>query len=82
MNERIKKLADSADWLADNKIQTPGEYHPDWHDVRDEFFTELILSDIENILDDLYRATPLEQAAVLLTLDENIKKHFYGVENV
>ncbi len=45
-----------------------------------EKYAELILQDIDRIVDDLYHAMPLEQAAVLLTLDENIKQHFYGVE--
>jgi hypothetical protein len=43
MNERIKQLAEQADDYADNKIQMPGEYHPDWHDIRDEKFAELIV---------------------------------------
>jgi hypothetical protein len=43
MNERIKLLAEQADEYADNKIQMPGEYHPDWHDIRDEKFAELIV---------------------------------------
>jgi hypothetical protein len=43
MNERIKQLAEQADDYADNKIQMPGEYHPDWHDIRDEKFAELII---------------------------------------
>ena len=41
---------------------------------------EDVLSNIDKIIDDLYHSMPLEQAAVLLTLDENIKEHFYGVE--
>jgi hypothetical protein len=43
-------------------------------------FAELILQDIDKIVDDLYHALPLEQSGVLLTLDENIKEHFYGVD--
>jgi len=43
MNERIRKLAEQADKLADNEIQMPGEYHPDWSDVRDQKFAELIV---------------------------------------
>ena len=43
-----------------------------------EKFAELILQDIDRIVDELYHAMPLEQASVLLTLDENIKEHFYG----
>jgi hypothetical protein len=45
MNERIKLLAEQADNFADDKIQMPGEYHPDWHDVRDEKFAELIIEE-------------------------------------
>ena len=44
-------------------------------------FTQLILAEVDAIIDDLYHAMPLEQAAVLLTLDENIKGHFYGTSN-
>ena len=43
MNERIRQLAEQADEYADTKLQMPGEYHPDWHDVRDEKFAELIV---------------------------------------
>ena len=43
MNERIQQLAEQADEYADTKLQMPGEYHPDWHDVRDEKFAELIV---------------------------------------
>ena len=41
---------------------------------------EDVLCNIDKIVDDLYHAMPLEQAAVLLTLDENIKQHFYGIQ--
>ncbi|CAB4163829.1 hypothetical protein UFOVP1146_185 [uncultured Caudovirales phage] len=45
MNERIRQLAELADEYTDNKIQMPGEYHPDWHDVRDEKFAKLIVEE-------------------------------------
>jgi hypothetical protein len=45
MNERIQQLAEQADEYTDNKIQQPGEYHPDWHDIRDQKFTELIVKE-------------------------------------
>ena len=51
MNERIKLLAEQADEYADNKIQMPGEYHPDWHDTRDEKFAELIVRECVEICD-------------------------------
>ena len=49
MNERIRELAEQADNFADDKIQMPGEYHPDWHDVRDEKFAELIVEECAGI---------------------------------
>ena len=51
MNERIKELAEQADNFADDKIQMPGEYHPDWHDVRDEKFAELIIDECLRMCD-------------------------------
>jgi hypothetical protein len=51
MNERIKQLAEQADEYADTKLQMPGEYHPDWHDVRDEKFAELIVKECVHWID-------------------------------
>lgn len=48
MNERIKELAELADDYADEYIQMPGEYHPDWNTVRDIRFAELIIKDCVN----------------------------------
>lgn len=45
MNERIRELIEQADEYTDNKIQMPGEYHPDWHDIRDEKLAELIVKE-------------------------------------
>ena len=76
MNERIKQMAEQADNFADDKIQMPGEYHPDWHDVRDEKFAELIVQEC------------MEQASIgnghgnnqwdraLTFAAKNIKEHF------
>lgn len=74
MNERIKVLMEQAiiPFKDENLIEC---YH-----FSKEKFAELILQDIDRIVDELYHAMPLEQAAVLLTLDENIKEHFYGVK--
>lgn len=38
----IQTLADEADENADQQIQCPGEYHPDWHSVRDSLFARAI----------------------------------------
>jgi len=50
VNERIRKLAEQADKLADNQIQMPGEYHPDWGDVRDQKFAEMIVRECAGII--------------------------------
>ena len=49
MNERIRELAEQADEYADYELQMPGEYHPDWHDIRDEKFAELIVQECAEI---------------------------------
>jgi arginine decarboxylase-like protein len=49
MNERIRELADQADVLADNVIQMPGEYHPDYGRVWNEKFAELIVRECADI---------------------------------
>mgnify|MGYP007090096960 CR=1 FL=1 len=90
MNNRWKELAEQAgaDFMRRinyNNLEGK-EYEEDAGVIFEstesfEKFAELILQDIDNIVNDLYHAMPLEQAAVLLTLDENIKEHFYGVED-
>jgi hypothetical protein len=53
MNEQIQKFAEQADLFADSKLQMKGEYHPDWHDIRDEKFAELIVRTCIAKCDDL-----------------------------
>lgn len=86
MNEVIKQLAVEA---AEYAVVTPSDVNleSETEDAKVSIpanfiakFSELILQDIDKIVDELYHAMPLEQAAVLLTLDENIKEHFYKVE--
>jgi len=43
MNELIQKFAEQADLFADSKLLMKGEFHPDWHDIRDEKFATLIV---------------------------------------
>ena len=72
MNERILELADKA--IED----MPGAWN-----IPDEFckkFAELIVEECRNVVSDVYRKTPLEICGPLLTADEEIAKHFYGVE--
>jgi hypothetical protein len=95
MNERIRELADQADVLADNVIQTPGEYHPDYGRVWNEKFAELIVREcIEQCQRewyDLNNTKPVEnetardigirvgQKTGVLKCINQINKHF-GVE--
>lgn len=51
MNELIRELAEQADLFADSKLQMKGEYHPDWHDIRDEKFAELIVRECAKLAD-------------------------------
>jgi hypothetical protein len=82
MNERIRELAEQAgiDFFNSTDPEYCGrEYCEAWTEQQQKF-AELILQDIDKIVNDLYHALPLEQAGVLLTLDENIKEYFYGVK--
>lgn len=40
--EDIIRFGEQADEVADRKIAMRGEYHPDWHQVRDEAFAKLV----------------------------------------
>ena len=40
--EDIIRFGEQADEAADRKIKMRGEYHPDWHEVRDQKFAELV----------------------------------------
>ena len=46
----IETFSEMADGYADLKTNMPGEYHPDWHIIRDTRFAELILTDVLDIL--------------------------------
>jgi hypothetical protein len=38
----IIRFGEQADEAADRKIKMRGEYHPDWHEVRDQKFAALV----------------------------------------
>ena len=38
----IIRFGEQADEAADRKIKMRGEFHPDWHQVRDEAFAALV----------------------------------------
>jgi len=73
MNERILELAIEARKYAESK--------PDIYQVAyDKKFAELIVEECRTVVNELYHKTPLELCGPLLTADEEIAKHFYGVE--
>lgn len=43
IKEIALRIGEEADDYADAKLQSKGEFHPDWHTVRDEYFTEALI---------------------------------------
>ena len=70
MNGQIIKFSEQADDYAD-KVLSLGEFHPNWHDVRDEKFAELIVRECAN-----YASRNWEHGHLLA---EDLKVYF-GVE--
>jgi hypothetical protein len=55
--DEIIEMADKADAEADKVLNMKGEFHPNWHEVRDEIFAKLValryqkkIADLENII--------------------------------
>lgn len=40
--EQVIAWSEQADDHADKTLQCQGEYHPDWHEVRDAYFATLV----------------------------------------
>ena len=78
MNDRIEKLSEQADDYADDYLGTPGEFHPNWHTVRDNKFAELI---IEESIIDFYRRylDTTSNEDITVQVDRYIRDHF-GIE--
>jgi len=79
MNERIRELAR----LARNWAHLGGfaQIPRSRTDVLfEQKFAELIVEECRRVVTEVYRETPLELCGPLLTADEAIAKHFYGVE--
>ena len=78
MNEKIKELAGQAL----DKVVPYTWTRLDYDEIQklQEYFAELIVEECRNVVSDVYRKTPLEICGPLLTADEEIAKHFYGVE--
>tara|TARA_R110000868_G_scaffold177887_1_gene417043 strand:+ start:419 stop:670 length:252 start_codon:yes stop_codon:yes gene_type:complete len=82
MNKQIRKLVDQAGFVRFSAKEDP--HRPiDWScDYTEELdrFAELIVRECRKVIDELYHKTPLELCGPLLTADEEIAKHFYGIE--
>ena len=70
INKFIEKLGEQADDYTDDKIQMHGEYHPDWHSVRDHKFAELLIKEIVSELQlEIHRSC----RTLTYDLDDHIK---------
>jgi hypothetical protein len=80
MNERLQELAKES--IIEVWCNNPHNGAPEFegYELDQAKFAELILNDIDGIISNLYHTVPLELSGILLTLDEQIKEHFYGVE--
>ena len=67
--EDIIRFGEQADEAADRKIRMRGEFHPDWHEVRDQKFAELVAAHereaCARLLDDQWFRTQSECAAAI-----------------
>jgi hypothetical protein len=75
MNERIREL-----FLKSLNDSQKFCYQRPAGEVEYQKFAELIVEECRNIVTEVYRNTPLELCGPLLTADERIAKHFYGVK--
>ena len=87
MNERIRELKEQAFNFVAKQNMTKKEYF--WENIRhdrtlqdrvDQKFAELIVEECRTVINDLYHKMPLQLAVVLIDADNEIMKHFYGVE--
>ena len=46
IKEIALRISEKADKYADAKLQSKGEFHPDWHTVRDEYFAEALIAEL------------------------------------
>ena len=78
MNERIKELYEQS------LIRETGKDHAGNPMLvikqNPEKFAELIVKECRTVINDVYHKTPLELCGPLLTVDEEIMNHFYGVK--
>ena len=86
MNQRIQELSAIAKNLATDEAIHLGRIHnrtlslDEEQEIFTKKFAELIVEECRNVVTELYRNTPLELCGPLITADEKIAEHFYGVE--
>jgi hypothetical protein len=74
VNERIKQLATQTGYKDLPTVRLA------FHGFDKEKFAELIVAECRTVINDVYHKTPLELCGPLLTADEEIMNHFYGVD--
>jgi hypothetical protein len=79
MNQRIRQLAEQADKFTDGTLQMVGEFHPDWHEIRDEKFAELVVRECIGVVNRRYMGDNNREDMEVRRCVEDLKKHF-GVE--
>jgi len=82
MNERIKELAEQAGLRFTQLMSNPMVPVVDGKETDLAKFAELIVQECRTVINDVYHKTPLELCGPLLTVDEEIMNHFYGVEKL
>lgn len=74
MNQRVTELSKQACKYSNDNCTILTKQ---WYDCFNQKLTELIIEDCRNVLCKVYHNTSLELCGPLLTLDEEILKHFY-----
>jgi hypothetical protein len=81
MNDRIRELAEQAGAIEAKTITNiPRALSLNGEEIQE--FAELIVRECRTVINDVYHKTPLELCGPLLTIDEEIMNHFYGVEKL
>jgi len=82
MNKRIRQLAEQAGLRFTQLMSNPMVPVVDGKETDLAKFAELIVQECRTVINDVYHKTPLELCGPLLTVDEEIMNHFYGVEKL
>ena len=85
MNDKIKLFNELAikyaqESLNDIAVVNKSGIMYNYNDLYTEKFAELIVQECRTVINDVYHKTPLELCGPLLTVDEEIMKHFYRVD--